>query len=156
MQLHDNPPRTPALVAQLVTIWAAAVRATHTFLSPAEITAIQAYVPTALTQVPDLCVAVDDQQRPVGFMGVADHHLEMLFLDPTVRGRGLGRQLLTHGIVAYQVTSLTVNEQNPQAHGFYEHLGFRVTERHAVDEQGQPYPVLTMVLPADAGPENFD
>ena len=41
----------------------------------------------------------------------------------------------------YDVQTLAVNEQNPQAHGFYEHMGFKRTE---LDEQGQPYPLLYM------------
>ena len=44
----------------------------------------------------------------------------------------------------YAVNALTVNEQNPQAVGFYEHMGFRVCKRSDVDAQGDPYPVLYM------------
>ena len=39
---------------------------------------------------------------------------------------------------------LTVNEQNPQAKGFYEHMGFHVYKRTELDEQGNPYPLLYM------------
>ena len=39
---------------------------------------------------------------------------------------------------------LFVNEQNPQARGFYEHMGFAVRERSELDEQGNPYPILFM------------
>ena len=31
---------------------------------------------------------------------------------------------------------VVVNEQNPQAKGFYEHMGFKVYERSEIDEQG--------------------
>ena len=56
----------------------------------------------------------------------------------------LGRQLLEHGIQRYAVESLAVNEQNPQARDFYEHMGFQVFERSDLDEQGNPYPILSM------------
>ena len=46
----------------------------------------------------------------------------------------------------YGVKQLTVNEQNPQAIGFYEHLGFKVYKRTDNDEQGNPYPLLYMRL----------
>ena len=36
------------------------------------------------------------------------------------------QDVLGLGIEKYAVRQLTVNEQNPQAKGFYEHLGFRV------------------------------
>lgn len=38
----------------------------------------------------------------------------------------LGRRLMTLAAERYGVRELTVNEQNPQAVGFYEHLGFSV------------------------------
>ena len=37
-----------------------------------------------------------------------------------------------------------VNEQNPQAVGFYEHLGFQTYKRTECDEEGNPYPLLYM------------
>lgn len=68
----------------------------------------------------------------------------MLFLDPAVRGRGIGRRLLEHGIERLGVAELTVNEQNPQAVGFYEHMGFSAYRRTELDEEGRPYPLLYM------------
>ena len=35
-----------------------------------------------------------------------------------------------------------MNEQNPQALGFYERLGFRPYKRTELDEQGRPFPLL--------------
>lgn len=79
-------------------------------------------------------------------MGVENQILEMLFIDPDERGKGLGRKLLQLGISDYAVKELTVNEQNPQAKGFYEHMGFEVYKRTDTDEQGGPYPLLYMRL----------
>jgi putative acetyltransferase len=70
----------------------------------------------------------------------------MLFLSPSERGRGLGRKLLEYGIQNYDVLELTVNEQNPQAAGFYKHLGFETYMRTDCDEEGRPYPLLYMRL----------
>jgi len=39
-----------------------------------------------------------------------------------------------------------VNEQNPQAEGFYKHIGFEVFEHNKFDEQGNPFPILKMKL----------
>lgn len=66
------------------------------------------------------------------------------FLSPAYRGRRLGSRLLRHGMEHYHVDELTVNEQNPQARAFYGHVGFAVTERHELDDQGQPFPILIM------------
>ena len=37
-----------------------------------------------------------------------------------------------------------INEQNPQAVGFYKHLGFKIYKRTDLDEQGAPYPFFYM------------
>lgn len=42
------------------------------------------------------------------------------------------------------VKGLAVNEQNPNARGFYEHMGFKIASRSPLDEQGNPYPILKM------------
>ena len=38
--------------------------------------------------------------------------------------------------------SYTHLEQNEQGVGFYQHLGFEVVGRSALDEQGNPFPIL--------------
>lgn len=138
--------RTPLLVEQLVDVWEKSVRETHLFLSGEEIEEIKKFVPTALIAVPHLLVETDKNAMPVAFMGIDDGKLEMLFIAPEERGRGLGRKLLGYGMTKYGIKELVVNEQNPQAKGFYEHIGFKVRERSEMDEQGNPYPILFMEI----------
>lgn len=83
---------------------------------------------------------------PAAFMGIDGRKLEMLFVSDKERGRGFGKALLGYGMDAYGVNELAVNEQNPQAKGFYERMGFRVFKRTDCDEQGNPYPLLYMKL----------
>ena len=144
MKLYEVTQREPQLICQLTTIWEDSVRATHLFLSEAEIQKIKAYVPHALTGVSHLLVAERAPGQPVAFMGIEGPRLEMLFLSPEERGAGLGRQLLEYGIRHYHLQELTVNEQNPQAVGFYQHMGFETYRRTDCDEQGGPYPLLYM------------
>ena len=146
MKEIDIKNRTSLLVGQLLDIWEKSVRATHLFLSGEEIEEIKKFVPTALTAVPHLIVETDTEGTPIAFMGIDDRKLEMLFIAPEERGKGLGRKLLEHGIEKYSVKELVVNEQNPQARGFYEHMGFQVRERSELDEQGNPYPILFMEI----------
>lgn len=146
MHIREVSARTPELTGALLQMWEASVRATHRFLSEPEILRIREYVPQAIEGVPHLLVAEDEQGNPVGFMGVADDRLEMLFLSPTVRGKGIGRQLVEQGIRDYGIREVTVNEQNPQAVGFYAHLGFETYKRTDHDEEGGPYPLLYMKL----------
>lgn len=146
MQIAEVTSRTPALLSRLLTVWERSVRATHHFLSESEIERIRGYVPQALGGVAQLLVAQDEAGRAVAFMGVQDGALEMLFIDPDERGKGLGKRLLRYGVERCGVERLTVNEQNPQAAGFYEHMGFQTYRRTECDEQGGPYPLLYMRL----------
>ena len=146
MNIYEVQTRTPLLMQKLLMVWEASVRATHLFLSDAEIKQIKEYVPQALNAVTHFIVAERESGAPIAFMGVEDGRLEMLFLLPPERSRGLGKQLLQLGIQDYGVLELTVNEQNPQAVGFYEHLGFETYKRTVRDEAGRPYPLLYMRL----------
>ena len=144
MKLIEIKKRNPELLEMLLLVWESSVRATHLFLSNDEINKIKRYVPQALNNIPILLVAEDENGNPVGFMGIAEQMLEMLFVSNDNRGQGIGKQLLQYGIENYSVNKLAVNEQNPLAKGFYEHMGFTVYKRTELDEQGNPYPLLYM------------
>lgn len=144
MRLAEVTDRTPTLMKQLLEVWEASVRATHLFLSDGEIENIKEYVPQALREIAHLVIVRNDTDFPVAFMGIEDGTLEMLFIAPDERGKGLGRCLIQYGMEHYGVEKLAVNEQNPQAKGFYEHMGFQVYKRTELDEQGNPYPLLYM------------
>lgn len=149
MKIIEVTDRTPDLIGQLLDVWEASVRATHLFLSDGEISRIKAYVPQALAGVAHLIAAENENGAPAAFMGIADGVLEMLFIAPEERGKGLGKRLIRYGIERCGVERLAVNEQNPQAKGFYEHMGFEVYKRTDHDEQGNPYPLLYMRLGHD-------
>lgn len=144
MKIAEVKERDTILVEQLLKVWESSVKATHLFLSDDEISSIKQYVPQALNSVPILAVAEDENGNPVGFMGIADKMLEMLFISNDSREQGIGKQLLQYGIENYSINELAVNEQNPLAKGFYEHMGFKVYKRTESDEQGNPYPLLYM------------
>ena len=146
MSIIETGKRTQDLIQQLLMVWEKSVRETHLFLSDTEIENIKKYVPEALNEVSHLIIANDNEGCSVAFMGIENEVLEMLFITPEQRGKGLGKDLLSLGIEKYGVKQLTVNEQNPQAIGFYEHLGFKVYKRTDNDEQGNPYPLLYMHL----------
>ena len=128
---------------QLVAVWESAVIATHHFLNPQEIATIKQYVPQAFRGVQHLIVALEDD-RSRALMGINDTKLEMLFVAASERGKGIGSQLLRYGMTQYHIAELAVNEQNPSARGFYEHMGFKVVSRSPLDDQGNPYPILKM------------
>lgn len=124
-----------------IEIWRNAVDATHDFLTPEDRAAIDELVCGFLPNAP-LWVAVDAQDRPLAFMLVDAGHMEALFVDPECRGTGLGAALVKHGLSLHPSMTTDVNEQNGQAVGFYERMGFRRTGRSPLDGQGRPYPLI--------------
>ncbi|WDT66316.1 GNAT family N-acetyltransferase [Companilactobacillus crustorum] len=138
-----NKPST-LLIEQLLSIWEKSVKATHKFLSDTEIEKIKEYVPEGLRNVSHLIIITDDEDSPIAFMGIENKLIEMLFVSPDQRGHGLGTMLINYGIENYAINKVNVDEQNPIAKGFYEHLGFKVYRRSETDEQGNPYPILYM------------
>ena len=144
LKIVEVKERNPILIESLLDIWESSVKATHLFLSSDEMNNVKQYVPQALNGVPVLIVAENGNGNPVGFMGIADKMLEMLFLSDEYRGQGIGKQLLQYGIEHYSINELAVNEQNPLAKGFYEHMGFKVYKRTEIDGQGNPFPLLYM------------
>lgn len=129
MQMIAVSERPEHFIQSLVEVWEKSVRVTHLFLSDSEIENIKDYVPQALRGIESLVIAEDGNHIPVAFMGIEEGNLEMLFITPKERGKDLGKQLIQYGIEKYSVKSLAVNEQNPQAKGFYEHMGFQVYKR---------------------------
>lgn len=138
--------RSVDLINQLLGVWEDSVKHTHLFLKDDEIKSIKVYVPQALKEIENLIIIKNEDKIPIAFMGIEDKKLEMLFIKNNERGKGLGRKLLNYGIENYNINEVTVNEQNPDAKGFYEHMGFKTYKRTKLDEQGNPYPILYMKL----------
>src|SRR5262245_24477297 len=110
---------------QVFDVWHAAVRATHAFLSEGD---LQSLIPAAREELanfsPIHCLR-DSAGSVIAFMGVAGTKMEALFVRPDHRGTGCGRRLTEFAIDELGVTEVDVNEQNEQAIGFYERMGFR-------------------------------
>ncbi|PHM62931.1 acetyltransferase [Xenorhabdus ishibashii] len=137
---------TKADFLTLIQIWEASVLATHDFLPKAMIEVLR---PQILNDyLPSLAVykAIDEKDNIVGFISTDQHRVEMLFIEPQVRGTGVGKMLLQFAINELQINELDVNEQNKQGVGFYQYMGFQVFSRSELDGQGNPFPLLHMKL----------
>ena len=144
MKITEIKNRTDNLLAGLLELLEKSVHATHLFLSKSDIQNIKKYVPAALKNVGHLIIATDSQNKPLAFMGIENNFLEMLFVLPEERRKGIGLVLLKYGIEKYGIDELSVNEQNQQAKLFYEAMGFVTYKRTELDEQGNPFPILYM------------
>lgn len=128
----------------IVKVWEKSVRATHDFLQETDIEFFRPLILNEYLSAVNLRCGKNDAGDVVGFIGVADGNIEMLFLDPDCMGLGYGRALLEYAIGEMGAVKVDVNEQNPNAVGFYEHLGFKVIGRSPVDNMGKPFPLLHM------------
>jgi putative acetyltransferase len=131
---------------KLLHIWEASVRATHDFLKEEDLQELKPQILEQYFDAVELRSAKTSQGEILGFCGVHDGSIEMLFIAPAARGKGVGALLAAYAIKEQGATRVDVNEQNEQAKGFYLHIGFSVTGRSALDGQGKPYPLLHMAL----------
>ena len=145
----DFRPSTPSDLPRVMEIWRAAVDATHDFLAADDRDAIEAELLGFFPQV-SLRLAVDGSDTPLGFMFLHEGHLEALFVDPDQHGKGIGKALVHEALAAHPDLTVDVNAQNPNALGFYEHLGFERIGRSAQDGQGRPYPLIHLRRRADS------
>jgi putative acetyltransferase len=135
---------------QLVEVWERSVLATHHFLNPADFEEIKKEVQAMdFNQLEVYCLT--HRERVLGFVGVWERKVEMLFLDPAYFGQGLGKKLLNFALTELGADRIDVNEQNTHAAEFYRRSGFEVSERTNTDDQGRPYPILRMILSRGVG-----
>ena len=126
-------------------VWEASVRATHHFIPEDYLQEIKGLLPVIFPAVL-IYIFQNDQNKIEGFLGVAERKIEMLFIHPDSRGKGIGRLLTEFAIDELKADKVDVNEQNDQAVGFYQRMGFVVEGRTEKDGMGRNYPLLQMKL----------
>lgn len=134
----------PDNFAELLDVWESSVRATHHFLTDQDIEGFKPMImEQAFPNVTLRCVK-NESDAILGFVGVNDSKIEMLFISDPARGKGVGSLLLHYAIKELGANKVDVNEQNPLAVGFYEYKGFKVDSRSPIDDMGKPFPILHM------------
>jgi putative acetyltransferase len=130
----------------LFAIWLRAVRATHFFLSEADIDFYSGLVRTKYLPQAILWVAVDDADQPLGFMGMTEDKIDALFVAPEQHGKGVGRALVAYARGMAPKLSVDVNEPNEAARSFYTRMGFREVSRSERDDHGRAFPIFHLIL----------
>ncbi|GEM79809.1 GNAT family N-acetyltransferase [Vibrio superstes] len=132
--------------AEMLKVWENSVRATHDFISEEDIKFFKPIIIEQAFPAVTLRCVKNESGSILGFVGIHDSKVEMLFISNEARGQGVGKVLLQHAIEQLGATKVDVNEQNPLAVGFYEHMGFKVVSRSPLDDMGKPFPILHMTL----------
>jgi putative acetyltransferase len=133
--------------AEITDVWEASVRATHDFLTEEDVTRLRPLVLNKYLDAVNVDCVKNTGGRIVGFIGILDDRIEMLFIDPAYRGKSVGKFLTRYATEEIGARKVDVNEQNTQAIGFYEHLGFEIIGRSPFDGQGLPFPLLHLKMP---------
>lgn len=146
MEMQTAKNRTNGFVNELMDVWEASVRATHHFLADSDIDLLKPIVRQGLTAIFELVYFVNEEERVLGFMGIENEKIEMLFIHPLHRGQGIGKKFISHAVNKSNVSRVDVNEQNVQGVGFYKHMGFKIISRSPMDENANPFPILHMSM----------
>ncbi|GAL13403.1 histone acetyltransferase HPA2 and related acetyltransferases [Vibrio astriarenae] len=136
----------PEHYAEMLNVWENSVRATHDFITEEDIEFFKPIIIEQAFPAVTLKCVKDESGSIVGFVGVHEAKVEMLFISNEARGQGVGKVLLRYAIEQLGAMKVDVNEQNPQAVGFYKHMGFKVVSRSPFDDMGKPFPILHMTL----------
>lgn len=127
-----------------IEIWERSVQATHDFLNEKDFKALKTEMPTYFAQVNAKLWYSDNDI--IGFSGIYENSLEMLFVDSIHFKKGYGSQIIQSLIVDDHITQVDVNEDNTNAVKFYLKHGFEQFNRSATDGEGRPYPILHLRL----------
>lgn len=140
---HQRPKK---LVLELGEVWKQSVASTHHFLTQKDKEKLYPLVLNAIKNVPFLLTAQNEEDELLGFMGIENDKLEMLFIHPKAQKQGLGKSLVEHAKNAYRIQFVDVNEENPDAFAFYRKMGFTQFARSEYDDLGNHFPLLHLKL----------
>lgn len=147
-----NHQRFPQMIEALVDLWEDSVRASHLFLSEKDIIEIRAEVKKAFKNSQNIITA-KNQEDFLGFIGVEKNQIEMLFVAPNAFKKGVGRALIKEAfkrfLKDYPTIKVDCNEQNPQALGFYQHLGFEIIGKSPKDSAGRDFPIVHLEVKSE-------
>lgn len=130
---------------KLIKVWENAVRNTHHFLSEADISQYRLMIYDYYLDTLKI-YSIKEDDKILGFIGLKDDFIQMLFVEPSAMRKGIGKTLICFAITKHGAKTVDVNEQNTNARLFYSKMGFILKERSKSDALGKPYPILSLVL----------
>jgi len=128
----------------ILMLWEDSVRASHDFITEADIDEYRLRISSSLPNLTVFCIEAEGLIQ--GFIALSDHKIQLLFVHPRAFRKGFGKRLIAFGIEKHKAWLVDVNAQNQNALSFYLSLGFKVYHKFANDGAGKPYPVWSLRL----------
>lgn len=121
----------------VMQIWLETNIKAHSFIPKEYWTGNYPLVEKVLPQAEIYVYEEDDSDEIEGFIGLADHFIEGLFVREMAQSRGIGKQLLDYVKGIESGVSLGVYQKNTRAVSFYRREGFRVKSENVDDSTGE-------------------
>lgn len=119
-------------VPAVMQIWFTSNCDAHHFIERSYWESNLPFVAQSITQA-EVYVAVE-KDSIIGFVGLGENgYIEGIFVEKTMRSKGVGKQLLDFIKAKYDTLSLSVYCANTRAVSFYQREGFRIRAKQ-VDE----------------------
>lgn len=135
----------PQMLTALLDLWEDSVQASHIFLTKQHIAEIKIEVKAALQSSQNI-ITVTDKKDFLGFIGVENNKIEMLFVASSVFRKGIGKALLKEALERYlkdyPCILVDCSEQNTQGLAFYKSLGFEKVGMSEKDSAGRDFPIV--------------
>lgn len=125
------------------SIWFAASRVGHPFLSEEDLRGQWEIIDTVHLQAAEIRIAEEDDGVS-GFIGLLDGFVGGLFVAPERHGKGIGRRLVMHASALKGPLTVEVYAANASAAAFYRRCGFVEIGRKERDDEGRPLELIVM------------
>jgi ribosomal protein S18 acetylase RimI-like enzyme len=126
-------PASAADLERAARIWHEGWWDAHSYLAPklGPSRTLESFLTRMRQRLPNTTVA-EGRDGVVGFAVVVGDELEQLYVDPSVRGRGVARELIAHAerqvaAAGFRAIWLAVATENHRAQAFYRKSGWRQT-----------------------------
>ncbi|PZT47508.1 hypothetical protein B6S12_08715 [Helicobacter valdiviensis] len=134
--------KTPK-IKSLIHLWEESVKNSHTFLKESDISSLKDEVKEGILACEILLA--QDKEEILGFIGVHQNKIEMLFIAKDYFKKGIGKRLIYEACMRYfqdyKTIEVDCNTQNTNALKFYENLGFEIFAQSPKDSKGRDFPL---------------
>ncbi len=79
---------------------------------------------------------IEDEGVLVGFLGMLEDYIAGIFIDPNIKSKGYGKQLIDDVKKSHRVLALDVYEKNTNALNFYLRNGFKIVNKSRCEDTG--------------------